>query len=61
MTGSRVGSLGGEQVLAGESAGRQAGLGLDGAMIFGRTRDRNTDEPEVWPVYQALRQTISGS
>ncbi|WP_328616925.1 amidohydrolase family protein [Amycolatopsis sp. NBC_00355] len=28
-------------------------LGLDGAMVFGRTRDRNMDEPEFWPIYEA--------
>lgn len=28
-------------------------LGLNGAMVFGRTRDRNMDEPEFWPIYEA--------
>ncbi len=28
-------------------------LGLRGAMVFGRTRDRNMDEREFWPVYEA--------
>ena len=28
-------------------------LGLDGAMIFGRTRDRTMDAPEFWPIYEA--------
>ncbi len=28
-------------------------LGLNGAMIYGRTRNRNMDEPEFWPVYEA--------
>lgn len=28
-------------------------LGLKGAMIFGRTRDRNMDDPEFWPIYEA--------
>ena len=28
-------------------------LGLNGAMLFGRTRDRNMDEPEFWPIYEA--------
>lgn len=28
-------------------------LGLRGAMIFGRTRDRNADAPEFWPIYEA--------
>jgi predicted TIM-barrel fold metal-dependent hydrolase len=27
-------------------------LGLNGAMVFGRTRDRNMDEPEFWPIYE---------
>ena len=28
-------------------------LGLQGAMIFGRTRDRNADAPEFAPIYEA--------
>lgn len=28
-------------------------LRLDGAMIFGRTRDRTMDAPEFWPIYEA--------
>ncbi len=28
-------------------------LGLHGAMVFGRTRDRNMDEQEFWPIYEA--------
>ncbi|WP_326946927.1 amidohydrolase family protein [Amycolatopsis sp. NBC_01307] len=28
-------------------------LGLNGAMLFGRTRDRNMDEPAFWPIYEA--------
>ena len=28
-------------------------LGLQGAMIFGRTRDRNADAPEFEPIYEA--------
>jgi uncharacterized protein len=28
-------------------------LGLNGAMVFGRTRDRTMDEPEFWPIYEA--------
>lgn len=28
-------------------------LGLRGAMVFGRTRDRNMDEREFWPIYEA--------
>jgi len=28
-------------------------LGLDGAMVFGRTRDRTMDAPEFWPIYEA--------
>lgn len=28
-------------------------LGLDGAMVFGRTRDRNMDALEFWPIYEA--------
>lgn len=28
-------------------------LGLKGAMVFGRTRDRNMDEPQFWPIYEA--------
>ena len=26
-------------------------LGLDGAMLFGRTRDRNLDHPDNWPIF----------
>lgn len=28
-------------------------LGLDGAMLFGRTRDRNADDRAFWPIYEA--------
>ena len=28
-------------------------LGLNGAMLFGRTRDRNADESVFWPIYEA--------
>jgi predicted TIM-barrel fold metal-dependent hydrolase len=28
-------------------------LGLNGAMVFGRTRDRNMDAAEFWPIYEA--------
>ncbi|WP_267381510.1 MULTISPECIES: amidohydrolase family protein [unclassified Sphingomonas] len=28
-------------------------LGLNGAMVFGRTRDRNMDDPAYWPIYEA--------
>jgi hypothetical protein len=28
-------------------------LGFNGAMVFGRTRDRNMDQPEFWPIYEA--------
>jgi predicted TIM-barrel fold metal-dependent hydrolase len=28
-------------------------LGFNGAMVFGRTRDRTMDEPEFWPIYEA--------
>ena len=28
-------------------------LGLDGAMLFGRTRDRNLDHPSFWPIFEA--------
>lgn len=28
-------------------------LGLKGAMLFGRTRDRNMDHPAFWPIYKA--------
>jgi len=28
-------------------------LGLNGAMMFGRTRDRNFDLPEFWPIFEA--------
>ncbi|MGA7158407.1 MAG: amidohydrolase family protein [Acidobacteriaceae bacterium] len=28
-------------------------LGLQGAMVFGRTRDRNFDAKEFWPVFEA--------
>jgi len=27
-------------------------LGLDGAMIFGRTRDRDLDHPGFWPIFE---------
>ena len=29
------------------------GLGFHGAMLFGRTRDRNADDPAFWPIYEA--------
>ncbi|WP_174279808.1 amidohydrolase family protein [Sphingomonas bacterium] len=28
-------------------------LGLDGAMLFGRTRAVNADDPSMWPIYEA--------
>lgn len=28
-------------------------LGLGGAMLFGRTRDRNLDHPDFWPIFEA--------
>jgi uncharacterized protein len=28
-------------------------LGLDGAMLFGRTRELNLDSPEFWPIFEA--------
>lgn len=28
-------------------------LGMNGAMLFGRTRDKNMDHPDFWPVYEA--------
>jgi uncharacterized protein len=28
-------------------------LGFNGAMLFGRTRDRNLDDPEFWPIFEA--------
>ena len=28
-------------------------LGLNGAMLFGRTRSRNMDDPIYWPIYEA--------
>lgn len=28
-------------------------LGLNGAMLYGRTRDRNADHPDFWPIYEA--------
>ncbi len=28
-------------------------LGLSGAMLFGRTRDRNLDHPDFWPIFEA--------
>jgi predicted TIM-barrel fold metal-dependent hydrolase len=28
-------------------------LGLQGAMVFGRTRSRNFDHPEYWPIFEA--------
>lgn len=27
-------------------------LGLDGAMLFGRTHERNMDHPSFWPIYE---------
>ena len=32
---------------------RAVGLGLQGAMMFGRTRDRNADAAEFMPIYEA--------
>ena len=29
-------------------------LGLNGAMLFGRTRDRNLDHPDNWPIFEAV-------
>lgn len=28
-------------------------LGLQGAMLFGRTRERNLDDPAFWPIFEA--------
>jgi predicted TIM-barrel fold metal-dependent hydrolase len=28
-------------------------LGLSGAMLFGRIRQRNLDDPEFWPIFEA--------
>lgn len=28
-------------------------LGLNGAILFGRTRDRNLDHPDNWPIFEA--------
>lgn len=28
-------------------------LGFHGALVFGRTRDRNADDPANWPIYEA--------
>lgn len=28
-------------------------LGLDGAMVFGRTREKNLDDPAFWPIFEA--------
>lgn len=28
-------------------------LGMNGAMLFGRTRDKNMDHPDFWPIYEA--------
>lgn len=28
-------------------------LGLNGAMIYGRTRERNADHPDFWPIFEA--------
>lgn len=28
-------------------------LGMNGAMLFGRTRDRNLDHPDNWPIFEA--------
>ena len=28
-------------------------LGMNGAMLFGRTRERNMDHPDYWPIYEA--------
>ena len=36
-------------------------LGLNGAMMFGRTRDRNLDHPDNWPIFEvaaALRAPL---
>ena len=36
-------------------------LGLNGAMLFGRTRDRNLDHPDNWPIFEtaaALRAPL---
>lgn len=29
------------------------GLGLSGAILFGRTRERNLDHPDFWPIFEA--------
>ena len=29
------------------------GLGFNGAMLYGRTRDRNLDHPDFWPIFEA--------
>ena len=31
-------------------------LGLNGAMLFGRTRDRNLDHPDNWPIFEAAAE-----
>ena len=28
-------------------------LGFNGAMLYGRTRDRNLDHPDFWPIFEA--------
>lgn len=28
-------------------------LGMNGGMLFGRTRERNMDHPDYWPIYEA--------
>ncbi len=28
-------------------------LGLEGAMVYGRTRERNFDHPDFWPIFEA--------
>jgi predicted TIM-barrel fold metal-dependent hydrolase len=30
-----------------------AELGFNGAMLYGRTRDRNLDHPDFWPIFEA--------
>lgn len=38
---------------AGELERAVTRLGLNGAMLFGRTRDRNLDHPDFWPIFEA--------
>ncbi|MFJ1761495.1 amidohydrolase family protein [Amycolatopsis sp. NPDC088138] len=61
VTRARPGSFQGLATLATPRPGAAAAeleravteLGLDGAMVFGRTGNQNMDEPAFWPIYEA--------